>query len=67
MMFRGLGNLENGNSPFLFTDLIFKIMYSLRGLNFKSNRLSTQRLHKNLHCCDDGWNRDVDVSEIGVV
>jgi hypothetical protein len=70
MMFCGLGNLENVNSPFRFTDFIFKIVYSLRGLSFKSNRLSTQCLHKNLHCRDDGRNRDVDSkrdrSSIGV-
>ena len=55
-----LGNLKNVNSPFLFPDLIFKIIYSLRRLNLKSNRLSTQGFHENLHCRDDGRNRDVD-------
>ena len=55
-----LGNLENVNSPFLFLDFIFKIMYSLRGLNLESNYLSAKR-YKNLHCRNNSRNRDVDV------
>ena len=61
-MFRRLGNLENVNSPLLFLDFIFKVVYSLRGVNLKSNRLSAQGFYKNLHCHNDGRKRDV-VSE----
>jgi hypothetical protein len=60
MMFRSLGNLENVNSPFLFLDFIFKIVYSLRGVNLESNCLSAQGFHKNLHYRIDGRNRDVE-------
>jgi hypothetical protein len=50
MMFRILSNLENVDSPFLFADFIFEIMYSLRGLNLESSCLSVVKSDKNLHC-----------------
>src|ERR1700761_1375441 len=60
MMFRRLGDLENVNSPLLFLDFIFKVVYSLRGVYLKSNRLSAQGFYKNLHCHNDGRKKDVE-------